>query len=212
MPPSIAGQQPRSRAKAGHYITALAVGLAAVLLSAPAAQASPTITAVAITSTGTAAAGDTFVATVNAGTVDDLYAYDLTVTFDPAMLQFESAAFPDGGFGSVDQNAGTVHLLYTRLGTSPGLAASGLTIASLTFKALTAGTATISATNIASVGADGETLSTSLTALTATVLTAKEAPLAQGGWSSSSGWLLGAALALVAAGSALLIRRKVAAR
>ncbi len=106
-------------------IVATTVGLvgASLALSPAALAAGGQIGTVTVTAPGAAHQGDTITVSIPVDGSTDLYAYDLELRYDPALLDLDeaSAAFPTGGHSSVAGGAGTVHLTDTRLGTSPGL-------------------------------------------------------------------------------------------
>jgi len=129
----------------------------ATLALAPAAvAASGSIGTVSVTAPATADEGDTVTVSIPVDASTDLYAYDLAVTFDPALLDFDdaSATFPAGGHDTVTENAGTVYLTHTRLGSSPGLEGAQ-TLATFTFTALGGGSATIELADAAFVDSTG---------------------------------------------------------
>lgn len=163
----------------GGRVAALAATTAALLgvslALAPAAFAAP-VGAVTITAPPTADEGDTISVSIPADTSTDLFAYDLVVTFDEALLAFDdaSATFPAGGYDSVTESAGSVQLTHTRLGSSPGLEGAQA-LATFTFTVVDGGAATIelaSATFIDSLGA-----STPLAAPVSTSVTLVAAPV-----------------------------------
>lgn len=127
-------------------IAATTAGLiaASLALSPAALAAGGLVGTVTVTAPATADEGDTVTVAIPVDTVADLYAYDLTVTYDPALLEFDpaSATLPAGGHSSLADAGGTIHLTHTRLGTSPGLDGPQ-TLATLTFTALGGGTATV---------------------------------------------------------------------
>lgn len=220
---------------------ATAALLSATLLVAPAAHAAPAATDVAITATSAAKIGDTVTVTVAAASVDDLYAYDLALGYDPDLLSFDegSATFPDGGFGdaTADADGGIAYLAHTRLGTSPGLVGAQ-TLVSLTFTALAAGDAVIELVSADLVGAARDTASLDVTAIdpVTTAITAVAAPpsttpspgtstpaalpaagtsesLPTTGVDATPWFFVGAvALAVIALGVVLLIRRRAVTR
>lgn len=120
-------------------LTGLTAALSlAALAAAPAAVAAPPVLgAVTVTAPASVDAGDTFEVQIGLDGVDDLYAYELSVTFDPDLVQYvaDSEALPSGGYDSVTvDETGTVTLRHTRLGTSPGLT-SAQTLATMSFTA-----------------------------------------------------------------------------
>lgn len=130
-------------------LAALSIGVVAFVPLGGAAPASaavvPDDTLVLTAEPASVSVGDTVTVTVSATGLTDLYAYDLDVAADPELLAFVagSGTTPAGGFGSATGEAGTVSVIATRLGTSPGLVGDQ-TLVTLSFTALTAGTAEIS--------------------------------------------------------------------
>jgi len=151
---------------------ALAVGLVALgstaALAAPAPIA-PGITSAAITAPAAATVGDTVDATVALTGTSDVYAYELVVEYDPAVLDYvdDSATAPEGGFDPVDEADGTLTVTHTRLGTSPSLA--GDLSVGLRFTAIGAGDGTLDLASVELVGSTG---------LTTTLAAPSSAPLA----------------------------------
>ncbi|WGL52357.1 amidase family protein [Nocardioides sp. BP30] len=101
--------------------------------------------------------GQTFSVTVDES-AKDLYAYDLSLGFDPKAAALVSTSTTGGTTGSdvITAGSGTVHVVHTKLGSSP--AAEGDTkLVTLTFKALAVGaTAHVSVTKLVTVDADGD--------------------------------------------------------
>lgn len=144
----------RARTRALALLTAAVAVFGGSLALAPAAHAA---TGVTVTAPATVTAGDSVTVTVAADAGADLFAYDLTVGYDPALLALTdgSEAYPAGGYGTVTESTGTVTFTSTRLGTSPGLAGPH-DLVTFSFTALASGPATISldaATFIDSAGA-----------------------------------------------------------
>src|SRR6218665_1322962 len=100
--------------------------------------------------------GDTITVTAVATGLVDAYAYDLDLSFDPALIAFDSDSeiTPAGGFGSAAADAGTLSVVGTRLGTSPGLTGTQ-TLVTLTFTALAPGTTEIALSSGRLVDAEG---------------------------------------------------------
>jgi len=139
---------PRQHPRLHRLVTALvAAAIVAVpFCAAPAAVAAAPTATLAISATpASVAVGDTVTATITATGVTDLYAYDLDLTFDPALLRIDAsgATGPQGGFTTATAGNGTATVTHTRLGTSPGLSGAPLTLAVVTFTALGSGTATV---------------------------------------------------------------------
>ncbi|WP_267059311.1 cohesin domain-containing protein [Microbacterium sp. cx-59] len=183
MPERISPTRLRGRRLAALLAAATAV-VGATLIAAPAAMAAPaTYGAITLTVDDTTiTAGDTLTVTIAADTVADLYAYDLVVGYDPALLSFDaaSAVYPTGGFGDAQTGTDAVTFSSTRLGTSPGLTGPQ-TLVSFTFTALAAGSADISLDSSTLIGTAGETTAVDVTApgLTATTVIAA-APVTPG--------------------------------
>lgn len=130
-------------------LAALSIGVAALLPLGAAAPASaavvPEDSLVLTAEPASVSVGDAVTVTVAATGLTDLYAYDLHIAVDPELLAFVagSGTTPAGGFGSATGQSGTVSVVATRLGTSPGLVGDQ-TLVTLSFTALAAGTAEIS--------------------------------------------------------------------
>lgn len=152
-----------------------------------------------------------------------------------------SATFPDGGFGdaTADADRGIASLTHTRLGTSPGLVGAQPLVA-FTFTALAAGDAVIELVSADLVGAARDTASLDVTTIdpattviaavvvppsttpspsTSTPAPAAEPAAAPSGPLATTGvdatpWLVlgAAALAAVALGVVLLLRRRAVSR
>jgi len=132
----------RARTRALALLTAAIAVFGGSLAVAPAAHAA---TGVTVTAPVAVTAGDTVTVTVAADAGADLFAYDLTLGYDPALLAFAagSETYPPGGYGALTESAGTVTFTNTRLGTSPGLTGPH-ELVTFSFTALTSGAATIS--------------------------------------------------------------------
>ncbi|MEV8268535.1 cohesin domain-containing protein [Microbacterium sp. NPDC076911] len=153
--PTSRARRPRGRALA--TLAAIAAMLGGSLALAPAANAAEAGD-VAITAPSTVTAGDTVEVSIDASATSDLFAYDVTVSYDSTLLEFDadSSTFPDGGFDSVTEGTDEVTFTSTRLGTSPGLEA-GQTLVSFSFTALTDGSADIAISSLTLVGSAGDT-------------------------------------------------------
>ena len=127
--------------------------LAAAVFSAltmGAAQAVPPISL--NVSPSPAAEGNTVLVNVNISGAVDIYAYQFSLLFNPAVLQAttstEGSFLPAGGStfyvpGTVNNTLGTVNFtIGTLLGTLPGVSGSG-TLATLSFNAAALGTSTL---------------------------------------------------------------------
>ncbi|MFT4286288.1 amidase family protein, partial [Nocardioides sp.] len=102
----------------------------------------------------TPAAGETFTVTVSQSAAD-LYAYRLSLGFDPSAVELVSTG-PAGTTGTsyTTSSTGSVTVTHTKLGSSP--AAEGeTTLTTLTFKALKAGSASVTVTGLTTVNSAG---------------------------------------------------------
>jgi hypothetical protein len=174
MPESTIRTRMRRASARGIAVVAAASALfgGAVALAPAALAAAPETGAITIAAPASVTAGDTFDVTISAPAATDLFAYELTIGFDPALISYDDAtgSFPDGGFDSVSSGSGTVSFTHTRLGTSPGLTGS-LSLITFSFTALTDGLADIdleSATFISSTS-ETATLGAPVTATTTVV-------------------------------------------
>ena len=153
------------------------LALAAAALAAP-AHAAPSVTAVTLGTPASVEVGAEITVTVAATGAVDLYAYDVAVAYDPALVALvdDSVVTPDGGFADVtDDAAGTVTVAHTRLGTSPGLEGD-VTLATLTFTAVSDGVATFAVPAATLVGADSATVTLTDAATGTTTVTAAATP------------------------------------
>ncbi|MFT4264187.1 MAG: amidase family protein [Nocardioides sp.] len=100
--------------------------------------------------------GQTFSVTVDES-ADDLYAYDLSLGFDPSAVELVSTSTDGGttGSDSVTTGSGSVRLVHTKLGSSPGAEGDTLLVTA-TFKALKAGTAKVDVTSLTTVDSAGD--------------------------------------------------------
>lgn len=106
------------------------------------------------------AIGDEITVTVSQSAAD-LYAYGLTLDYDPARLAYVEASATTATTGSlyVDEGEGSLSVRHTKLGSSP--TSSGNTeLVKVTFRALAAGSATITGSGLTTVDGDGETTDT----------------------------------------------------
>lgn len=89
--------------------------------------------------------GDEVTVTVTADAADDVFAYGLDLSFDPAVLDYVGATGTDAmPYGSVEAGDGSVRVVGSELGTSPST--SGETVlATLTFTATAQGSSAVSA-------------------------------------------------------------------
>jgi general secretion pathway protein D len=108
--------------------------------------------------------GATFALPVDVAGVSDLYAYQFDVTYNPALLELQSIA--EGPFlgtagptfftpGSIDNSVGAATFWANALiGSIPGASGDG-EIASLTFRALAAGTSAVSPASVILLDSNG---------------------------------------------------------
>lgn len=170
------------RRRFGGRVAALAAATVALVGSslalAPAALAAGgSIGTVSVTAPTTADEGDTITVSIPVDASTDLFAYDLVVTYDAALLDFDdaSATFPAGGHDSVTENTGTVEFTHTRLGTSPGLAGAQ-TLVTFTFTVLGGGTTAIELATATFVDSLGGTIPLAAPVSSSIALTAAPAP------------------------------------
>jgi Asp-tRNA(Asn)/Glu-tRNA(Gln) amidotransferase A subunit family amidase len=123
----------------------------------PAPGTDPTYTVTAAPST--VQVGDTVEVTVAASGLAGLYAYELTLDFDPKAFVYESAVAGTTGTTVVDKARGSVRMLHTRLGSSPATNGDA-DVATVTLRAIGRGETTVSATSLTSIA---KTLETSTT-------------------------------------------------
>lgn len=155
----------RTRRLAALASTALALAATTIVAAPASAFAPPPAAVITIEATpAEATEGDTIQVVVTAASVTDLYAYDLAIAFDPALLAFvdDSATGPDGGFTSAVPTADGITVSHTRLGTSPGLTTGENTptvqLAAFSFTALGGGDATIALSTVRLVNSFDETI------------------------------------------------------
>lgn len=112
----------RPRRRTALMAGALAIGLSLVGVSP--ALAAPALGSVTLTlSPTTLDIGDTVVASATLVATTDVFAYEVTFSFNDDVFEYveDSATGPAGGFDAVTEGPGTVTLTHTRLGTSPTL-------------------------------------------------------------------------------------------
>ena len=137
---------------------ALAIGLSLVGAGPALAASAPTLSSVTLTlSPTTLEVGESVVASATLVETTDVYAYEVTFSFDDDVFEYvdDSATGPAGGFDSVTEAAGTVTLTHTRLGTSPTL--SGDIALTATFVAIGDGDTSIDIPLVTLVDANGAT-------------------------------------------------------
>lgn len=101
-------------------------------------------------------ANQTFQVKVNGTNVIDLYAYEINLTYDSKRLQFVSADLGKEGFGvSPILKENTIQLAHTQIGNTAGKKGN-VTLATLTFKAITAGSAEITLSSMKLVDSELE--------------------------------------------------------
>jgi hypothetical protein len=135
------------------------VALGLSLLGAGPALAAPSTASVSLTATPEVTVGETVDVGIGLLGTADIYAYEVTVSYDPALFSYVdgSATAPAGGFDTVKQADGEVTLVHSRLGTSPAL--SGDLAATLQLTAIGSGTGSsgLSAASVTLVDPAGET-------------------------------------------------------
>ncbi|QCR42814.1 hypothetical protein C1N91_03910 [Curtobacterium sp. SGAir0471] len=140
-------------------IAAGAIGL--TVLAATPAAAAPTATTVRIAAPSSATVGEPIDLDVTIPATTDVYAYEITIDTDEDALAVVdgSVTGPDGGFDRVEQDADTITIVHSRLGTSPAL--SGDLAASVALTPTAAGDTDLAVSSVVLVGSDGS--STTLT-------------------------------------------------
>ena len=106
--------------------------------------------------------GEPVEVTVTASDLQDLYAYDVTIEFDPAAFVYVPNSAVSGTSGvTVDYpSSGSVRVVHTKLGTSP--AASGdVLLATVTLRAKGVGATTVDIPTLVSVSTDTSTTTAS---------------------------------------------------
>ena len=167
----------RRRIRAAVVAGGLALGLS-LLGGAGAAVAAPAATSVTLTATPDVAPGAVVDVAVGLVATTDVFAYQIELKFDPALLAYvpDSVTGPAGGFISAVTAPGSVTLVQTRLGTSPALA--GDLAATAQFTSLAAGDAAITASVTLVDGAGASTVladePTALVTITAPPVTEPE--------------------------------------
>lgn len=142
-------------------LAVLALGLGA-LAWVPSALADPSTTVISepvaregygiAVSADEVVVGEDVTVTVTAEDVADLYAYDLSLAFDPAVLDYVDGSAGTDLTGETYglEGDGTLEVVHTKLGTSPS-AAGPVTLASVTFRAVHVGSAAVTATALETV-------------------------------------------------------------
>lgn len=122
--------------------------------------------------------GETVTVTAAATGLVDAYAYELDISYDPALLAYVdgSAVAPAGGFDSASDDGSSVAVVASRLGTSPGLVGDQVLV-TLTFTAVAAGDAEIAVSGgqfVDSSGAAGDIDATAESLVSTVVIAANE--------------------------------------
>jgi hypothetical protein len=156
-------------------VVASGIAVCFTLVGAAPAFAAPATESVSLTATPSVSVGDTVDIGLKLVGATDIFAYDVTLTFDPAVLSYVdgSATGPTGGFDSVEKGTGSITLVNSRLGTSPALSGDLASIA--TFTAVGSGDASIAASTVSLVDETGTTTALS-DAATADVVVAAAPP------------------------------------
>ncbi|KRC33005.1 cohesin domain-containing protein [Oerskovia sp. Root22] len=141
--PQRAGAGRRAARRVVTGAATLTLAGATLLGGAGAASAATTVGSYTVTASAPAVeVGDTVSVTVAATGVSDLFAYELTVGFDPEVLEYVDGSgttdIPGFHEATLGPDGSSVVLTQTRLGTSPA-AEGDLTLATLDFVAVGAG-------------------------------------------------------------------------
>ena len=101
------------------------------------------------TSSNQVGVGDSVTLTVATTSTQDLYAYDLDITFDPSVLSYDEGSAASNLTGSTYDAAGVgeVHVVHSKLGSSPATTGDAQ-LATLSFTALAAGATNLVAAEI----------------------------------------------------------------
>ncbi len=144
------------------------------VLAATPAAAAPTATTVRIAAPSSATIGEPFDLDVTIPATTDVYAYEITIDTDEDALAVVdgSVSGPDGGFDRVEQDADSITIVHSRLGTSPAL--SGDLATSLTLTPTAAGDTDLAVASVVLVGSDGS--STTLTDPASTTVSVAAVP------------------------------------
>lgn len=129
--------------------------LAGALAMTPAQAEEPSFAVT--TSDDSVAVGDEVTVTVAARNVQDVFAYELALDFDPAVLSYvaDSASTDVTGSTYASVRGGDLVVLHTKLGTSPA-AAGSVDLVTATFTARKAGRAALAVPSLKVVGTSGE--------------------------------------------------------
>ncbi|MCU1476455.1 MAG: hypothetical protein JWQ64_1148 [Subtercola sp.] len=157
-------------------VVASGIAVCFTLVGAAPAFAAPATESVSLTATPSVSVGDTVDIGLKLVGATDIFAYDVTLTFDPAVLSYVdgSATGPTGGFDSVEKSTGSITLVNSRLGTSPALSGDLASIA--TFTAVGSGDASIAASTVSLVDETGATTALSDAATADVVVAAAPTP------------------------------------
>lgn len=123
-----------------------------------------------------ASTAETFTLVLRAAGVTDMYGYAVDLTYDPAIMMFDSAepgTFLDGEGISVSTQVsegppGTLVIGQTRVGAVPGVSGGGLLL-SLNFVSVAAGSTVVATANGGAVDSTGAALATRMFGGTVTV-------------------------------------------
>ena len=153
---TIRGRQMTKKTMRRGAIGTLSLALLGAALAVTPAQADEPTFAVT-TSDSSVAVGDEVTVTVAASNVQDVFAYELALDFDPALLAYraDSAATDVSGSTYASVRGDDLVVLHTKLGTSPA-AEGDVSLVSATFTARKAGTAALAVPSLRIVGTSGE--------------------------------------------------------
>ena len=141
-------------------LVACGLSLGLTVLAASPASAEPTVTSTTLTATPSVTVGDAVTVDLGLAGTAGVYAYEVTLTFDPELLTYApgTETGPAGGFDTIETGDGTLTLVHSRLGTSPSL--TGDLTAAVGLTAVDDGDATVSAA-VTLVDSDGTSTQTS---------------------------------------------------
>jgi hypothetical protein len=124
--------------------------------------------------------GDSVTVTVSATAADDLYAYDLELDYDPAVLAYVDQSGSTDLTGSTFVTAptpGRVSVVHTKLGSSPS-ATGQVTLGTFTFTAISDGQSSVSVPSLVEVTSSDQSTTVPDVAATDVTIARKAAPLA----------------------------------
>ncbi|HEX6231659.1 MAG TPA: cohesin domain-containing protein [Jiangellaceae bacterium] len=151
-----------SRSRRTIIIATLGLLAASASVTVATAEETPEPTYTVAVSSAQVSLGETVEVAVTASDVQDLYAYDLAIEFDPASFVYMPGSAESGTSGVTVDNPSrsSVRVVHTKLGTSP--AANGdVLLATVTLRAKGSGVTTLDVSSLVSVATDKTTTTAS---------------------------------------------------